>query len=290
MTPQISVVIPTYQRAEELGAFLFPSLQRQSCPPAEIMVVDDTEGDAVKNVCEGWTERFAATGIPLRYLKNPGPRSAARARNVGASRSVGDVLLFLDSDIELSLDYMMGITSILDEHGDVVGAQGFISNWADEPLARRFMEEYGRPGSLTHRVVSPLARTLLGAVVPSENSCRLFEYPIILDQPMECEWLSGSNLSMRKEAFEATRFETDMEGYSLGEDVLLSRRASAFGKLYITPNARCIHHWSPSGNPQRTRLGEKERLFLRRLYGFRGDIIYLNRRILFKLFGYHGTP
>jgi len=163
---------------------------------------------------------------------------------------------------------------------------GFITNWGEEPLAKRFMEGYGGPGSLKHRVAATLARSLLGAMVPSRNSCRLFEYPVILESPIDCEWLSGSNLSIRRAAFEATRFETDLEGYSLGEDVLLSRRVRALGRLSITPDARCRHHWSPSGSPQRTLLGEKEAIFFRRLLGFRGRIILLNRRIFFRTLGY----
>ncbi len=286
MTLRISAIIPTYQRAHDLEDYLFPSLEKQAPPLAEVLVVDDTEGEEVKSVCQLWRERFAAVGSPLRYVANPPPRSAARARNLGASMSIGDVLLFLDSDIELEPGYLRAMASLLEGQGDIAGAQGFITNWGEEPLAKRFMEGYGGPGSLKHRVAATLARSLLGAMVPSRNSCRLFEYPVILESPIDCEWLSGSNLSIRRAAFEATRFETDLEGYSLGEDVLLSRRVRALGRLSITPDARCRHHWSPSGSPQRTLLGEKEAIFFRRLLGFRGRIILLNRRIFFRTLGY----
>lgn len=288
MNPAISAIIPTYRRAQELGSFLFPSLLGQSLRPLEIIVVDDTEDNSVMDVCREWAGRFDEAGIPLRFLRGSAPRSATRARNKGASASTGETLLFLDSDVELSPNYMDGLASLLRNYPGAVGVQGFITNWAKEPLARMFMEQYGWPGSITHSLASAMARNLLGATVPSRNSCRLFEYPVVLERPVECEWLSGSNMAIRRSAFDAKGFEGGMEGYSLGEDLLLSRELRRLGRLYITPDAKCVHHWSRSGDPQRTRLGYKERALLHTLFGLRGDIIYLNRRIVFRAAGYSG--
>jgi GT2 family glycosyltransferase len=286
MSQKVSIIVPTYQRALELDNLLFPSLVKQGVLPAEIVVVDDTEGNAVMDVCGKWAGRFGEVGVPLHFMRNAPPRSAARSRNEGASSSTCDTLLFLDSDLELSPDYLERLLSALRLHADAVGIQGLITNWGDEPRAKRFMEHYGRPGTLSHRVAGALTRNLLGGVVPSKNSCRLFEYPVVLDRLIECEWLSGSNLCLRRAAYEATRFEADLEGYSLGDDVLLSRKLMALGKLYITPDAKCTHHWSLSGAPERTKLGGMERFYLHRLYGLKGDIIYFNRRLAFKVLGY----
>ena len=290
MVGGISVIVPTYRRGEELDGTLLPSLRSQGHPPLEIIIVDDTEDDSVRLVCEKWAPRFAESSVPFRYTRNPGPRSTARAKNLGASHGQGDILLFLDSDVELSTDYIKEIASAFSEHADAVGIQGLITNWADTPLARRFLNKYGGLGSEKYRIASGLARDLLGATVPSANSCRLFEYPVILDRTIECQWLSGSNLSVRKPVFDAIRFDREMEGYSLGEDILLSRRLAALGKLYITPMARCSHSFSPSGGPQRSRLGNAERTFFRRLLGLRGDVVYFNRSILFPLLGYSEDP
>lgn len=284
----ISTLVPAYQRGEELDGTLFPSLKNQVMPPLEIIIVDDTEDDSVKLVCERWSAPFAEAGIRLRYARNEGRRSAARARNLGASLAEGELLLFLDSDVALSPDYVMEIASAFSEHPDAVGIQGLIANWAESPLARRFLSQYGAPRSAKYGIASRIARGLLGATVPSANSCRLFEYPIVLDEAIECQWLSGSNMCVSKSAFGFSGFEEGLEGYSLGEDILLSRKLAGMGKLYITPRARCTHIFSGTGNPQRSKLGKAEHTFFRRLYGFRGDLIYYSRSILFPLLGYSG--
>jgi GT2 family glycosyltransferase len=242
MTHRVSVIVPTYQRVQELD-MLLPTILGQTYPPAELTVVDDTEDTSVKTLCEGYTPQFANAKILLRYMRGSVPRSAARARNLAAEISEGDILLFLDSDVVLDKEYIGGIVSLFHERPAAVGAQGLITNWAEAPLARRFMNEYGAPGSPTYGIASWLARNLLGATVPSANSCRVFEYPTALDQTIECRWLSGSNLSVTRRAFHATGFADDFEGYSLGEDIILSKSLRALGTLYITPTAKCLHAW-----------------------------------------------
>jgi GT2 family glycosyltransferase len=284
----ISAIVPAYRRGEELERTLFPSLKSQVSPPLEIIIVDDTEDDSVRLVCERWSASFADAGVRLRYVRNGGRRSAARARNMGASLAEGELLLFLDSDVVLSPDYVKEIASAFHDRPDAVGIQGLIVNWAESPLARRFLSQYGAPGSSKYGIASRIARGLLGATVPSANSCRLFEYPIVLDDAMECQWLSGSNMCVSKSAFRFSGFDEGLEGYSLGEDILLSRKLTGMGKLYITTRARCSHMFSGTGNPERSRLGKAEHTFFHRLYGFRGDLIYYSRSILFPLLGYSG--
>ncbi len=288
MGSPISAVVPTYRRGDELDRALFPSLAAQENPPLEVIISDDTEDDSVRVVCQHWSAPLSGVGISLRYARNDGGRSAARARNLGASLASGELLLFLDSDVSLSPDYVKEIAAAFSERPDAVGIQGLIVNWSESPLARRFLNQYGAPGTLRHSVAGRLARSLLGATVPSANSCRLFEYPIVLDEAMECQWLSGSNMCVSRSAFTFTRFDEGLEGYTLGEDILLSRKLQEMGKLYITPRARCTHQFSGTGSPQRSRLGKAERTFFHRLYGLRGDIIFRSRSIIFPLLGYSG--
>jgi GT2 family glycosyltransferase len=286
MGEPISAVVPAYRRAEEMDQTLLPSLKAQSSPPLEVIIVDDTEDDSVRLVCGRWSAPLAEAGVALRYARNEGRRSAARARNLGASLARGELLLFLDSDIALSREYVKEIASAFAERPDAVGIQGLIANWAERPLARRFLDQHGSPGSWKYGLASRLARGLLGATVPSANSCRLFEYPVVLDRGIECQWLSGSNMCVSKSAFSFSGFDEGLEGYSLGEDILLSRKLAGMGKLYITPLARCTHAFSGTGSPQRSRLGKAERAFFRRLYGPRGDLICFSRSIAFPLLGY----
>ena len=85
----ISVVIPTRDSAETLGACLeavFASEYRDF----EVVVVDDCSRD-------GTTEVVA--GFPCRVVPGGAPRGPAAARNAGARESSGNALVFIDSDI-----------------------------------------------------------------------------------------------------------------------------------------------------------------------------------------------
>jgi len=85
----VSVVIPTYNRADLLPQTL-ASIVEQSVPPAEIIVVDDGSTDGT----EALARRFRP---PIRYtrIENSG---VCRARNVGASLATAPWIAYCDSD------------------------------------------------------------------------------------------------------------------------------------------------------------------------------------------------
>jgi glycosyltransferase involved in cell wall biosynthesis len=86
---QFSAVIPTYNREKLIERTVESALQ-QSCPPVEIIVVDDGSSDSTK-------QRLSHFGEPVRYIyqENSGP---AVARNRGVSEAKSDWIAFLDSD------------------------------------------------------------------------------------------------------------------------------------------------------------------------------------------------
>jgi len=87
--PTISVVIPAY-RAEATIAHALRSVQAQSVPPDEIIVVDDGSPDGTARLVE---EHFPT--VKLVRQKNQG---CGMARNSGAAVATGDWLAFLDAD------------------------------------------------------------------------------------------------------------------------------------------------------------------------------------------------
>lgn len=85
----ISVIIPTHNRAPVLGHAL-ASVLAQSEPPAEILVVDDGSTDATPSLLAG---RFPQ----VRYLRQA-RGGVSRARNAGIAAARCEWLAFLDSD------------------------------------------------------------------------------------------------------------------------------------------------------------------------------------------------
>lgn len=100
MSVTVSVVLPTYQRAELLDRAL-ASVVEQTVAATEIVVVDDGSTDDTHSVVDRWATEVVRreAGPALRYLFQPnsGP---SRARNLGVAMATGTWIAFLDSDDE----------------------------------------------------------------------------------------------------------------------------------------------------------------------------------------------
>lgn len=97
--PFLSVVIPTFNRAGSLMRTL-EGLRCQSLPPAsfEVVAVSDGSTDGTDSLLTAAAERQPYRLRPVRQ-KNGGP---SRARNRGVQEACGEVIVFLDDDVEPS--------------------------------------------------------------------------------------------------------------------------------------------------------------------------------------------
>lgn len=91
--PQVSVIIPTRNRAGFLGGAL-KSVLNQSFRDLEIIVVDDCGDDDARAVVE------SVGHAAIRYLRHDRRRGGAAARNTGIANSNGEYVAFLDDDDE----------------------------------------------------------------------------------------------------------------------------------------------------------------------------------------------
>jgi GT2 family glycosyltransferase len=91
----VSVVIPTYNRADLLPRAIESALA-QTAPPVEIIIVDDGSTDDTPAVVLRYAERHAGRVRSLR-IPNGG---VARARNAGIAAARGQWVALLDSDDE----------------------------------------------------------------------------------------------------------------------------------------------------------------------------------------------
>ena len=88
-SPQISVIIPTCNRAWTL-ANAIDSVLAQTLSPKEIIVVDDGSTDDTPDL-------LAAYGKRIRVFTQPN-QGVSAARNLGIRHSTGDFIALLDSD------------------------------------------------------------------------------------------------------------------------------------------------------------------------------------------------
>jgi glycosyltransferase involved in cell wall biosynthesis len=88
-TGQVSVIIPTYNRAHLIGQSI-ESVLNQTYRAVEVIVVDDGSSDNTKDVVTKYGDR-----VRYIYQKNAGPSAA---RNNGVNNSSAEFIGFLDSD------------------------------------------------------------------------------------------------------------------------------------------------------------------------------------------------
>ena len=163
----ISVVIPVYNGAATLGACLKALIGSDTGDDAlEVIVVDDGSSDGSADLAEGLGVRV------LRLERNSGP---ATARNRGAAASSGDVVVFLDADMQVK--------------------QGTIS-------------------ALAERVNDPSIGAVFCPYDPTTKYAHKFATFVNLlycfwfsNHPVNSNVLVGSAMAMRREVFEANRFD-----------------------------------------------------------------------------------
>lgn len=90
MNPKVSVVIPTYNRADKVGKAI-ESAMAQTFPDLEVIVVDDGSSDDTGRVLG------KLYGNRIRYIAQ-GNQGASVARNKGIEQARGEWIAFLDSD------------------------------------------------------------------------------------------------------------------------------------------------------------------------------------------------
>ncbi|SCL25655.1 Glycosyltransferase, GT2 family [Micromonospora nigra] len=101
--PLISVVVPTYNRAELLrGTLTALAGQRMPAAQFEVVVADDGSTDDTRDCVHAFTDRLR---VRYAYQEDLGFRAAA-ARNTGARLASGDVLVFVDTGVLPGPDFL----------------------------------------------------------------------------------------------------------------------------------------------------------------------------------------
>jgi glycosyltransferase involved in cell wall biosynthesis len=112
--PVVSVVIPTYNRAD-LVLRAVASVQRQSLDDWELVVVDDASTDDTRARIEKLRDPR------IRYVQRSVNGGVAVAQNYGVDRAIGRYVLFLHSDDELLAECLRRLSDVLDRAAPATG-------------------------------------------------------------------------------------------------------------------------------------------------------------------------
>lgn len=117
----VSVVIPTKNRSNYVRDTI-DNVLAQTVKPFEIIVVDDSDDDDTRNVVTSAADRYSGQDVVIKHFW--GKKSLARGRLIGGLRSRGDLILFMDDDLDVSPDLVK--TFIGGVEGDLVAVWGNI--------------------------------------------------------------------------------------------------------------------------------------------------------------------
>jgi glycosyltransferase involved in cell wall biosynthesis len=137
MHVMISIVVPTYNRAERVGNVL-ASIARLRVPeglPWEVVIVDNNSTDATREVVSRMAGEAA---FPVRYVFE-GTQGISRARNRGIAEAKGDVIACVDDDCIVHESWLAEIAGEFarDDRLLLLGGRVELFDPADAPMTIR---------------------------------------------------------------------------------------------------------------------------------------------------------
>ena len=160
---KVSVIIPTYNEEKTIRGCL-ESLSGQTYIDIETIVVDDGSTDKTLDVLS----RFKISNFKLQVLhtahKGPGA-----ARNLGASKAIGEILVFVDADMTFDERFVeMLVKPIIEgKEKGTFSKDEYVSNW-DSVWARCWNINEGWTEKRRHPKRYPNKQKVFRAILKSE--------------------------------------------------------------------------------------------------------------------------
>lgn len=134
-SPSVSVVLPAYQLGSVIAANLERVASVLSALSPEIVVVDDGSTDQTRSEA-----LRAVANIPrASVLSHPVNRGKGQALFTGAKVATGDLIVFLDADLDLPPEQVLGLLAGMGDADVLVGAKRDSMTAGRYPLIRRVL-------------------------------------------------------------------------------------------------------------------------------------------------------
>ena len=261
----ISVIMPTYNRANEVQETL-KSLAPLSKDLLEVIISDQSKNNETREIIRKLNNK------KIKYLYSETP-SITIARNLGVKylSLKTRIVCFLDDDVTLHKSYFKEILKIFNQYPNAMASAGVddSSYWNEKKK------------SLIHYVVKKIF--FLGHY--EMNKARIISaygntYAKNLRKVITAEWIPGVNMCYKREVFDEQRFDSNLLGYTVAEDIDFSYRL--FKKcpesIFITPRAILKHRAS-----QVERQPTKRLAYINQVDHFYFNFKNLNRTVKEKL-------
>ena len=136
MTELISIIVPVYNSARYLKECL-DSIQRQTWPCFELLLVDDGSTDNSRDICR----QACSQDERIRLLEQDCNRGVSAARNAGIEAAKGKYLFFLDSDDTIHPRLLETLYRLLEKEGAAIATEYY--SFDEKELQDALPEEGG---------------------------------------------------------------------------------------------------------------------------------------------------
>ena len=139
---QITIVVPTYQEAGNIVAFLRAA--RAAMPEAHIVVCDDNSPDGTAKLAEEVADELGN----IEVLHRPGKEGLGAAYRQGFRRAIddgADIVIQMDVDFSHPHSLLPELVAALEAGADVAIGSRYVAGGGtpDWPARRRFLSSYG---------------------------------------------------------------------------------------------------------------------------------------------------
>ena len=133
---KISVIVPTLNGAQDLQRLL-QSLQSQTCPPEEIIVIDSASDDRTVAIAR-------QAGVHVIQIQRQ-EFDHGHTRNLAASQAHGEVLVFMTQDALPANDRLLECLTLPLQQREIVACYARQLPRATSPITEQFARHYNYP-------------------------------------------------------------------------------------------------------------------------------------------------
>jgi len=232
MHRQLSIIICTRNRPKELIRALKSIVYavRQCQGDFEILLIDD--GNYVPSLVDRIANILNCESITFRYVNKSDTPGLFLSRLKSLELAQFDIVLFLDDDVEIAPNYISQLFETYEIHPQAAGVGGIDVLVRPAPRWRQLWEVLIFYRSLDR-----------GKLSVSGFGGSMDQWSTAVS-PFPTEFLSGCNMSFRKNTLKDVVPKDWLQSYSLGEDLYLSFVARQSGILLCNPYMKVKHHRS----------------------------------------------
>src|SRR5512144_904260 len=132
---RLSVILPARNEAHHIRANVRRVCEALAGEELEVVVVDDGSGDAT----QAEAQAAASEGLPVKVVRQDPNRGKGAALFRGFAESTGELVAFLDADLEIAPENVRTLVEVLRCSGAEVVVGNKSGGHSDFPLRRRLL-------------------------------------------------------------------------------------------------------------------------------------------------------